>query len=91
MLTDDQLSYFDTFGFLRLKQLFTPWETAEDIGEADNLASRMPDRLAKMAGMLTQELKARDAQPSLDKETGEPISWPGEALYSPIPSPSPNG
>ena len=51
----------------------------------------MPDRLAEMAGMLTQELKDRDAQPSLDKETGEPISWPDEALYSPIPSPSPNG
>ena len=29
MLTDDQLSYFDSFGFLRLKQLFTPRETAE--------------------------------------------------------------
>ena len=35
MLTDDQLSYFDTFGFLRLKQLFTPRETAEITRAAD--------------------------------------------------------
>jgi hypothetical protein len=38
MLTDDQLSYFDTFGFVLLKQLFTPQETAEITRTADELS-----------------------------------------------------
>ena len=35
MLTGEQRSYFDTFGFVLLKQLFTPQETAEITRSAD--------------------------------------------------------
>ena len=37
MLTDHQLNYFDTFGFVLLKQLFTPEETAHITRTADEL------------------------------------------------------
>ena len=37
MLTDEQLSYFDTFGFALLKQLFTPEETAEITRSAEEV------------------------------------------------------
>jgi len=63
----------------------------DDIGERNNLAGSLPDRLAGMAGILTRELKKRNAQRSVDKATGEPIPWPDETLPSVDGVPSKNG
>jgi len=47
----------------------------EDIGETNDLALDHPEILKKMQVLLGQWALDRDAQPSILKETGEPVLW----------------
>jgi len=51
-----------------------------DIGEKNNLAGSNPDQLAKLANVLTNELKKRNAQMPTWKIDGKPVAWPNELL-----------
>ena len=48
----------------------------EDIGEAHNLADENADKLREMAGVLSNQLKDRNAQMPVDKKTGKPVEYP---------------
>lgn len=66
------------------------WETQErrlynireDIGETNNLAKTMPEKLEELSQELSDSLKAYGAQRPSYIETGEIIPWPDEA---PVP------
>ena len=62
------------------------WETRErrlynvreDIGEENDLALRMPEKVAELSRELTDSLKAYDAQRPSYPATGELAPWPDE-------------
>lgn len=68
--------------------LIYTWETKtlrlynvmEDIGEQNNIADKMPDKVKELATELSDYLRERDAQRPLIKATGEVIPFPDEIL-----------
>lgn len=66
--------------------LIYTWETRQcrlynvrqDIGEQNDLAVRMPEKVKELAAELTTYLKERDAQRPSYRSSGELIPYPGE-------------
>ncbi len=52
----------------------------DDIGEVNNLFDKNPEKVKELAEILTEHLKAVDAQMPIDKETGEQVGYPNELL-----------
>jgi hypothetical protein len=48
----------------------------EDIGETQNKVGEHPEKVTKLANILTEHLIAVDAQMPFDKTTGEQVPWP---------------
>jgi len=69
-----KLIYFHKTGQLEL------YNTDDDIGENNDLAIKFPERTKKMAILLTNELKKRNAAMPSFKETGNKVPWPDEVL-----------
>lgn len=59
---------------------FELYDLAHDPGEARNVASAEPERVAELARELGARLRAAGAQNSLDARLLAPIPWPDEAL-----------
>ncbi len=51
-----------------------------DIGEADNLFDKNPEKVKELAEVLTNHLRSVKAQMPIDKETGEQVEYPNELL-----------
>lgn len=65
--------------YFHAKRRFELYNLAVDIGEANNLASAMPDKVRELAATLTEWIDDCDVQLSIDKATGEPIFKPDAA------------
>lgn len=55
----------------------------DDIGETTDLAPTRPEKVAELAGVLGERLRALDAQMPTDKETHRPIEWPDRVPLKP--------
>ncbi|PIE48717.1 MAG: sulfatase [Flavobacteriales bacterium] len=73
-LGDWKLIYFYENQHLEL------YNIADDIGELNNLAEKKPEKTKELAKVLTDYLKAIDAQIPSDKKTGKQIAYPDEVL-----------
>ena len=71
---DWKLIYFEKYGRLELYNL------NRDIKEEHELSKQFPKKTRKLARLLTQKLKADDAQMPLYKKTGKQVPWPDEIL-----------
>ena len=69
-----KLIYFEKEGKLELYNL------KNDIGESTDLSQKEPGKLAKMATLLTQKLKEKNAQLAIYKNTGKQVPYPSEIL-----------
>ena len=56
------------------------YDLRDDLGETRNLADTHPGRVRELAAELERRLRETGAQLSLDRERGEPIPGPREAL-----------
>lgn len=56
------------------------YNIANDIGEADNLVTEFPDVVNKLGKMLSDQLRAVNAQMPADKNTGAIIPFPDEVI-----------
>ena len=61
--------------FFHSSERYELYDLNEDIGETNDLALDQPEILKKMQVLLGQWASDRDAQPSILKETGEPVLW----------------
>ena len=52
----------------------------EDIGEKTNLAEKQPEKLRELAESLTDHLRAVNARMTVDKATGNPVTYPSVSL-----------
>lgn len=69
---DWKLIYFEKYGRLELYNL------KNDIKEEHDLSKKFPQKTKQMAALLTQELKASNAQMPSYKATGKQVPWPDE-------------
>jgi len=58
---------------------FELYNLADDIGETNNLANNMPDKLTELAQLMQNWIDRTNAQLSIDKNTGEEIESPSTA------------
>lgn len=61
-------------------QHFELYNIPKDIGEHHDLRREKPEKVNELAQVLTDYLKDVDAQLPLDKESGETVEYPAEAL-----------
>ncbi|HEX5151128.1 MAG TPA: sulfatase [Parafilimonas sp.] len=61
-------------------QQFELYDLDKDIREANNLATKYPDEVKKLALLLGKTLKERYAQMPVDKTTGKVVSSPAEII-----------
>lgn len=64
---------------------FELFDLASDLGETRNRIADEPERARTLAAALATHLREMDAQRPVLKTTGQPVSWPDEAL-SPVTS-----
>ena len=55
---------------------FEMYNLREDIGEANDLAVKQPEKVKELAAEMRRFLIARKAQMPLDKATGAPVALP---------------
>ncbi|MEO6904990.1 MAG: sulfatase/phosphatase domain-containing protein, partial [Ginsengibacter sp.] len=69
---DWKLIYFEKYGRLEL------YKVKKDIKEDHDLSKEFPKKTKEMALLLTQKLKAYNAQMPFYKATGKQVPWPDE-------------
>ncbi len=60
------------------ERTFELYDLAVDLGETTDRADDRPRIVDRLAALLGSELRRRDAQMSLDADTGRPVPWPDE-------------
>jgi len=73
-LGDYKLIYYHLDGRMEL------FNITDDIGEHKNLVADNPEKVKKLAKVLSDYLRSVDAQMPSNKETGEQIPWPDDFL-----------
>lgn len=61
-------------------QSFELYNLEEDLSESNDLSEQRPDKTEELAGILTKHLKETNADMPVNKETGEVILYPDEAI-----------
>ena len=69
---DWKLLYFEESGHLEL------YNVRKDIKESHDVAARYPEKTRALARLLTEKLKACDAQLPTYRSTGQPVPWPDQ-------------
>ena len=66
--------------YYHLDESFELFNIAQDIGEKNNLAERVPEITSELADVLTSYLKSVDAQMPKHKNSGKQVAWAADKL-----------